>query len=122
MALTSPKQYQVTLTGGAGVYTDIPATQLAHFMLLWEDGNRSAVFNYKLPNDGFTTVYTTKAGDPIKLYGDGRYGALGRPADMSPSNGETVADVVIQIAESGGAASVLNVLESASEVDHQAVF
>lgn len=120
MASTSPSQYQVTLTGGAGVFTDIPATQFVHFMLLWEDGNRASVFQYKLPNDGFTEVYTTKAGDPIKLYGDGRYGALGRPANFRHPG--DAADVVIQIAEIGGAASVLNVLESASEVDHQAVF
>ncbi len=121
MALTSPKQYQLSLTGGE-VFDSIPATQFAHFMLLWEDGNRGGVFQYKLPNDGFTAVYTTKAGDPIKLQGDGRYGCLGRPAGFAPTNGQTVADTVIKIRDSGGAAAVLNIIESSSEIDHQAVF
>lgn len=121
MSNTSPKQYQVILTGGA-TFDSIPATQFAHFMLLWQDGARGSSFEYKLPNDDFTAIYTTKAGDPIRLQGDGRTGALGRPANFAPTNGQTAADAVIQVREAAGAAALLNIIESASEIDLQAVF
>ncbi len=121
MLTKSPKQYQLSLTGGE-VFDSIPATQFAHFMLIWEDGNRGSVFEYQLPIDSFATTYTTKAGDPIKLQGDGRTGCIGRPADFAPSNGQTAADTVIKIREFGGAQSVINIIESVSEIDHQAVF
>lgn len=111
--MAGPKQRQVALAGGG--YTDISATIPAHYAILWEDGELAATaFEYKLPNDSFVTVYTSKAGRPIKLFGDGVYGVLGLPANWNPRRAS--ADVIIQIQAVGGGPAVLNVIESESEV------
>lgn len=120
MASNAVKQRQVILT--AGEYTSIEIESMAHFMLLWEDGNRGSVFNYRLPGDGFSATFTTRAGDPIKLYGEGKYGALGVPASAYSSGIPADGTVVIQIQEAAGLAVPLNILEAQSEVTPQAAF
>lgn len=110
-----PKQRIVSLAAGGG-YTDVLATIAAHYVKIYEDGSRSKAFMYKLPNDTFTQVYTTKAGDFIELLGAGRGGIVGRPPGYNAYQIPATGDIVIQMKAFDDSATDVVVLESVSEL------
>src|SRR5262245_53290345 len=107
-----PKRKRVQLNGSS--YTIIRASIPCHSMVVYEDATRAKVFNYKIKKDstadGFTTVFTTKAGDAITLLGPGRSGILGKPPNfVAEGQPATVAQAQ---GDSGGGEQVLLVKTS----------
>ena len=130
-------QFTLTLDGGGdgSDYTIIRAKTVTHTLKVYQDGARTKAFEYKRKDDGtpdgFTTVFTTQAGDPIALIGHGRSGLLGRPpgycgtnpvtglsepVDTAAGTGDSGGgDPVLYIKAADGSTPVVQVIESESE-------
>lgn len=108
-------QRLVVISSGVG-YTNILATIPGHYLKIYEQGDRALAFNYKLPDDAFVSVYTSKAGDVIERIGHGRSGILGRPPNYNASGIPATGDVLIQINTVSGTGTTVVVVESESEL------
>lgn len=107
-------QRQVTLTGGAGVYTSIRATTPLHYLRVWKDDERDALaFTYRLPDDSFATTYQTdeSQGDIIERTGHGASGLLGKPPGYVAADTPALGDEILRIRAVDDSAAVINILE-----------
>lgn len=110
------KQRKVQIAAGAG-WTEILATIPAHYMKVYEEGERLSSFDYQWALDDFDETFTTGPGDPIEVIGHGRSGIIARPPNYNGVGHPATGDTALKIRDTTGTGLMyVIVYESESEL------